>query len=79
MERELDENGAAKKGRAHQGHQFLAGTIQTDPIKREVAPLRTAYRWNCSQVFWESLCHMLHIIVALLIMLCFLYLTLINI
>ena len=71
VERELDENGAARKGRSFQGHQFMAGMIQTDPIKREIAPLKTAYRWSCSQVFWETFCLTLHTIVALLIMLCF--------
>ena len=45
--------------------------IQTDPIKREIAPLKTAYRWSCSQVFWENFCLTLHTIVALLILLCF--------
>ena len=45
--------------------------IQCDPIKREIAPLKTAYRWSCSQVFWENFCLTLHTIVALLILLCF--------
>lgn len=49
-EKELDDNGGARRLGRQAGHCFIAGTVNTDPLKREHAPLKTAYRWSCEQV-----------------------------
>ena len=49
-EKELDDNGGTRKLGRQGGHCFIAGHVNTDPMKREHAPLKTAYRWSCAQV-----------------------------
>ena len=62
-EKDLDDNGSTKKASRDGGWCFLAGTINSDPLKREHAPLKTKFSWSCDQVkcLFVSFCqHFFH-------------------